>query len=76
MVKNSPDNAGAAGDTSSIPGSGRPHGRENGNWFQYSCLKNARGVWQTIVHEVKELDMTKHTCTQPKAEKGRCGADR
>ena len=31
VVKNSPDNAGAAGDTSSIPGSGRPHGRENGN---------------------------------------------
>ena len=37
VVKNSPDNA---GDMSSIPGSGRSPGEENGNPFQYSCLEN------------------------------------
>ena len=43
-VKNPPTNA---GDTSSIPGSGRSPGEENGNPFQYSCLRNLmdRGVW-------------------------------
>ena len=43
-VKNPPANA---GDTSSIPGSGRSPGEENGNPFQYSCLRNPmdRGVW-------------------------------
>ena len=43
-----------AGDTSSIPGSGRPSGVENGNPFQYSCLKNLmdRGAWGTTVHRV------------------------
>ena len=29
-----------AGDQSSIPGSGRSLGEENGNPLQYSCLKN------------------------------------
>ena len=29
-----------AGDLSSIPGSGRFPGEENGNPLQYSCLKN------------------------------------
>ena len=28
------------GDWGSIPGSGRSPGEENGNPFQYSCLKN------------------------------------
>ena len=48
-VKNPPANA---GDTSSIPGSGRSPGEENGNPFQYSCLRNPmdRGAWQAIVH--------------------------
>ena len=31
VVKNPPDNAGAAGDVSLIPGSGRSLGVENGN---------------------------------------------
>ena len=37
MVKNPPRNA---GDTSLIPGSGRPHGEGNGNPLQYLCLEN------------------------------------
>ena len=36
-----------AGDLSSIPGSRRSPGEENGNPFQYSCLENpmGRGAW-------------------------------
>ena len=37
VVKNPPANA---GDTSSIPGSGRSSGGRNGNPLQYSCLEN------------------------------------
>ena len=37
VVKNPPVNA---GDTGSIPGSGRSSGRGNGNPLQYSCLGN------------------------------------
>ena len=46
MVKNLPANAGDAGDTGSIPGSGRSPKGENGNPFQYSCMENSmdRGV--------------------------------
>ena len=36
MVKNQPANA---GDTSSIPGSGRSPGKGYGNLLQHSCLK-------------------------------------
>ena len=36
MVKNLPANA---GDSGSVPGEGRPPGRENGNPLQYSCLE-------------------------------------
>ena len=32
-----------AGDSNSIPGSGRFFGEGNGNLFQYSCLKNPHG---------------------------------
>ena len=44
VVKNSPANA---GDSGSIPGSGRSPGGENGNLLQYSCLGNPteRGDW-------------------------------
>ena len=49
MVKNPPANAGDAGGTDSIPGSGRsPEGKKgNGNPLQYSCLENPmdRGAW-------------------------------
>ena len=37
---NGKESAYNAGDTSSIPGSGRSSGEENGNLFQYSCLQN------------------------------------
>ena len=54
MVKNPHDNAGDAGDTGSIPGSGRSSREGNGNPFQYSCLGNLtdRGAWQATDHEV------------------------
>ena len=56
-VKNLPANA---GDTSSVPGSGRSPGEENGNPFQYSCLRNPidGGAWQAIVREFTESDTT------------------
>ena len=40
MVKNPPASAGDAGDTGSIPGSGRSPGEGNGNPLQYSCMEN------------------------------------
>ena len=51
MVKNLPSNA---GDTGSIPGSGRAPGEGNGNPPQYSCLENSmdRGAWWAIVQGV------------------------
>ena len=61
VVKNTIANAGDAGDTDSISGSGRSSGGGNGNPFQYSCLKNSmdREAWQATVQRVaKELDMT------------------
>ena len=59
MVKNLPANA---GDTGSIPGSGRSHGEGNGNSLQYSCLQNPmdRGAGRATVHGVAESDMTLH----------------
>ena len=53
VVKNTPANA---GDTGSIPGSGRFLGVENGNPFQYSCRGNLmdRG-WQATVHKLQRL---------------------
>ena len=51
VVKNLPVNA---GDTGSIPGSGRAPGEGNGNPIEYSCLGNLmeRGAWRAIVHGV------------------------
>ena len=51
MVKNLPANA---GDTGSIPGSGRSPGGGNGNLLQQSCLGNPmdRGAQRAIVHGV------------------------
>ena len=50
-VKNPSANA---GDTGSIPGSGRYLGEGNGNPLQYSCLGNPmdRGVWWANIHGV------------------------
>ena len=50
-----------AGDSGSVPASGRPPGEGNGNPLQYSCLENPkdRGAWETTVHGVtKEVDTT------------------
>ena len=58
MVKNLPA---SAGDSGSIPGSGRSPGGGNGNPLQYSCLENPmdRGALWVIVHGGhKELDVT------------------
>ena len=58
VVKNLPANA---GDTGSLPGSGRSPGEGNGNPFQYSCLENPmdRGAcWVTVHGIAKELDVT------------------
>ena len=58
VVKNLPANAGNSG---SIPGSGRSPGEGNGYPLHYSCLGNLmdREAWRAIVHRVaKELDVT------------------
>ena len=45
-----------AGDTSSIPGSGRPPGEGNGNPLQYSYLKIPidKEAWWATVHGIKK----------------------
>ena len=47
MVKNPPANA---GDTGSVPGSGKSPGEGNGDLFQYSFLENPtdRRAWWAI----------------------------
>ena len=52
VVKNPPANA---GDTGSIPGSGRFPGEGNGNLLQYSCQGNPmnRGAWHAADHRVR-----------------------
>ena len=52
--KESACNAGASGDTGSIPGSGGSPGEGNGNPLQYSRLENFmdRGAWRDTVHGV------------------------
>ena len=67
MVKNLPANA---GDTGSIPGSGRSLGGENGNPPQCSCLENPmdRGTWRASIHgggRVGRDLATEHTHTSP-----------
>ena len=50
-----------AGDSGSIPGSGRSLGEGNGNSLTYFCLENPtdRGTWRATVHGVsKVLDTT------------------
>ena len=50
-----------AGDTVSVPRSGRSPGEGNGHPLQYSCLRNPmdRGVWQDTIHGVAESNTTK-----------------
>ena len=54
MLKNPPANA---GDTGSIPGSGRFSGEADGNLLQYSCLGNPmdRRAWQATVHGIARV---------------------
>ena len=60
VIKNPPANA---GDTCSIPGSGRSPGEGNGYTPQYSCLENLmdKGTWWAIVHGVTKSDTTEMT---------------
>ena len=60
VVKKSPANARATGDTGSIPGLARSPGGGNGNPLQYSCRDNPtdRGAWRATVHGVTESDKT------------------
>ena len=45
------------GESSSIPGTGRPPGGGNGNPLQYSCLQKLkdRGAWGPTVHGVAKI---------------------
>ena len=54
MVKNPPANA---GNTGSIPGSGRFPGEGHGNPLQYSCVGNPMdaGAWWATVHGVTRV---------------------
>ena len=53
-VKNLPANAGAAGESDSVPGLGRSPGGGNDNLLQCSCLENPMdiGTWWATVHGV------------------------
>ena len=67
VTKNTPANAGDAGDVGLIPESERPPGGENGNPLQSSCLENPMGrrAWRATVHGVtKELDTTEDARTR------------
>ena len=57
MVKNLSANAGDAGDSGSVPGSGRSPGGGHGNLLQCSCLENPRdkGARQATVHGVARV---------------------
>ena len=63
VVKSSPANIGAAGNTGSTPGLGKSSGGGNGNPLQYSCLENPtdRGAWWATVQGCKESDATEAT---------------
>ena len=64
VIKNPPAKADVR-DSSLIPGTGRSHGRGNGNAFQDSCLENPtdRGAWQATLHEVaKSQTQLEHAC--------------
>ena len=64
VVKYPPANAGDAGDSGLMPGSGRSPGEGNGNPLQYSCLGNPmnRGAWWATVHGVTKSH-TEHAHT-------------
>jgi len=51
LWSDSKESACNAGDSGSIPGSGRSPGEGSGYPLQYSCLENPmdRGAWQAII---------------------------
>ena len=59
-VSDGKESACSAGGPGLISGPGRYCGEGNGNPFQYPCLEKPTdtGAWQTIVHDVAELDTT------------------
>ena len=59
------ESAGNVGDLSSIPGSGRSPGEENGNPLQYSCLENPmdRRAWWATVYRVAKSGTQLSNCT-------------
>ena len=62
VVKNLPANA---GDTGSIPGSGRSPGEGNGNLLQYACLgnpMNSRAWWAVVPGVTQSWTHLKHEC--------------
>ena len=69
MVKNLPANAGDAGDTGLIPGSGRSPGGGNGNLLLYSCLENPMDRGASLAgyspRDCKESDTTERLSTVP-----------
>ena len=69
MVKNPPANA---GDTASVPGSGRSPGGGTGNPLQYPCLRNAmdRGAWQASMES--QSGVTEYTCAHYQYEVSVC----
>ena len=63
VIKNLPANAGDAGDSGLIPGTGRYPSGGHHNPFQYSCLENSmeRGTRWAMACSVTELDTAEVT---------------
>ena len=62
----SKESACSAGDSGSIPGSGRPPGEGNGNPLQYCCLENPHGQRSLAGYsprDCKESDTTERLST-------------
>ena len=65
VVKSSPPNIGAAGNTGSIPGLGKSSGGGNGNPLQYSCLENPRDGRAQSVAELCQTLCGPIDCSPP-----------
>ena len=72
LGKESACNAGDAGDTGLISGSGRSPGEGPGNLLQYSCLENPHGPTSLVGCSpwgCRESDMTEHGMAKKKKPK-------